>query len=156
MAITSMRLRRLITTVGVIAALLLGFGTIKAAAAWTAASAPLTIAPTSISTLQSQLETEQARSADLQDQLRSLASQSTDLTVALEAAQVRIAADADQASQLAKDLKTAKKKLAKLQATIRATQAAAARQTKTVRATAAPTQRSGDDDGGEREDDDDH
>ena len=45
MSITSMRLRRLITTVGVIAALVLGFGSIKAAAAWTAASAPLTVAP---------------------------------------------------------------------------------------------------------------
>lgn len=153
MAITSMRLRRLITTVGVVGALLLGFGTIKAAAAWTAASAPLTIAPTSISSLQSQLETEQARSAALQEQLLSLASQSTDLTVALEAAQVRIVADADQASQLAKDLKTAKKKLAKLQATIRATQAAAAKQAKTVRVTAAPTQRPGGDDDGEEDDD---
>ena len=41
MNITSLRWRRLLTTLGVVAALALGFGSIRAAAAWTAASAPI-------------------------------------------------------------------------------------------------------------------
>ena len=65
MNITSMRLRRLITAVGVIAALVLGFGSIKAAAAWTAASAPLTVAPVPVAAIQDRLADEQARSADM-------------------------------------------------------------------------------------------
>ena len=67
MTITSLPLRRLLTTIGVIAALLLGFGSIRAAAAWTAASAPLTVAPVSVSALQDQLATEQARSDALRE-----------------------------------------------------------------------------------------
>ena len=42
-------LRRLVTVVGVVAVLALGFGSIRAASAWTAASAPLTVAPVSAS-----------------------------------------------------------------------------------------------------------
>ena len=110
--------RRLLTVAGVIAAFVLGFGSIRAAAAWTAASVSLTIPPVSVSTLQARLWDEQDRSAVLQQQLQALESQSTDLASALEAANVRIEADASRASHLAAQLKTAKQRLAKLTATI--------------------------------------
>jgi DNA repair exonuclease SbcCD ATPase subunit len=144
--IRSLYLRRLLTVAGVIAALVLGFGSIRAAAAWTAASAPLTVAPVSVSTLQSRLTDEQTRSAVLQQQLRALESQSTDLASALQAANVRIEADASRAKDLAAQLKTAKLRLAKLAATIAsANQASRARiaSATIVRTTTAPVQTSG-------------
>ena len=132
MKTTSLQLRRLITVVGVIAALLLGYGSIRAAAAWTAASAPMSVAPVSISTLQDRLSTEQARSADLEARLQDLTTQSTQMSAALEAAQARIMADLDNATALTKDLKDAKKKLAKLEATIAKARQAAAHRTVVV------------------------
>lgn len=116
--IRSLYVRRLLTVAAVIAALILGFGSIRAAAMWTAASAPLTVAPVSVSTLQSRLTDEQTRSAALQQQLDALESQSTDLASALQAAHARIDADASHAKDLATQLKTAKQRLAKLEATI--------------------------------------
>ena len=135
--------RRLATVVGVIAALVLGFGSIRAAAAWTAASAPLSVTPDSVSALQSQLASERDRSSALQQQLDALASQSTDLATALEAARAQIGADTGHAQDLAAQLKAAKQRLARLQATIAAAnRAAQIRQTTTVVqaiATPAPT-----------------
>lgn len=126
--IRSQPLRRLLTILGVIAALVVGFGSIRAAAVWTAASAPLTIAPVSVSTLQSQLADEQDRSGALQQQLDALASQSTDLASALQAAHSRIDIDAGHAKDLAAQLKTARQRLAKLQGSIAsATRASLAR-----------------------------
>ena len=144
--------RRLATVVGVIAALVLGFGSIRAAAAWTAAGAPLSVTPESVTTLQSQLADEQNRSAVLQQQLDALESQSTDLASALEAARARIGVDAGHAKDLAAQLKTAKQRLAKLQATIAAANRASQGQAATttvvrVAATPAPTS------GGEHGDD---
>ena len=159
MNIMSLRLRRLITAVGVIAALVLGFGSIKAAAAWTAASAPLSVAPVQVSSIQDRLEVEQGRSADMTAQLQSLAAQSIEMTAALEAAQARIALDADNANALSKELKAAKAKLAKLEASIAKAKRAAAHRsvvvtkTKTVTATAAPTHHGDDDDEHEGGDD---
>ena len=76
MNITSLRLRRLLTTVGVVAALVLGFGSIRAAAAWTAASAPIGVAPIPVSSIQDRLDQELARSEAMRAQLDSLAAQS--------------------------------------------------------------------------------
>jgi hypothetical protein len=144
--IRSPYLRRLLTVVGVIAALVLGFGSIRAASMWTAASAPLTIAPVPVSTLQTQLADEQGRSAALQQQLDALDSQSTDLASALQAAHARIDADASHANDLATQLKTAKQRLAKLEAAIttanQASQARAASAT-IVRTTTTSGQTSG-------------
>jgi len=112
--------RRFATVAGVIAALVLGFGSIRAAAAWTAASAPLSVTPDSVTTLQSRLADEQGRSEALQQQLDTLAGQSTDLATALDAARARIGADAGHAEDLAAQLKAARQRLAKLQATIAA------------------------------------
>ena len=151
MTITSLRWRRLLTTVGVVAALVLGFGSIRVAAAWTAASAPIGVAPIPVSSIQDRLDQEMARSESMRTQLDSLASQSTEMTAALEAAQARIATDTAHAKALADELKTAKQKLAKLEASIAKAKAAAARPVVTTKvvvapATPAPTHH-GDDDG---------
>jgi chromosome segregation ATPase len=118
MTITSVPLRRVVTTVGVIAALVLGYGSIRAASTWTAASAPLSVAPVSIDRLQERLAAEQTRSADLETELLTLTTQTAQLNAALEAAQTRITTDTGHASDLAKQLKAAKDKLAKLEASI--------------------------------------
>ena len=132
--------RRLATVVGVVAALVLGFGSIRAAAAWTAASAPLSVTPESVARLQSQLAGERDRSAALRQQLDGLESQSTDLARALEAARAQIGADAGHATDLAAQLKTARQRLAKLQATIAAAnRASQARATTTTVVQAAAT-----------------
>jgi chromosome segregation ATPase len=158
MTVHSPRIRRLVTVFGVIAALLIGYGSIRAAAAWAAASAPLTVAPVSVTTLQDRLAVEQARSVDLRLQLQTLNTQSTELTAALEAAQAQITTDTDNATQLAKDLKAAKKKLAKLEASIAKARLGAQRPTvvvtKTQTVTSASSRHEGEDEDEDGGDDD--
>jgi DNA repair exonuclease SbcCD ATPase subunit len=157
----SLLVRRLFTTVGVIAALVVGFGSIRAAAAWTAASAPLTVAPVTVATIETKLADEQARSTALQAQLLALGVRSRELTQALETAKERIDADTDHAKDLAKQLKTAKKQLAKLEKSIKAARAAAARAAVTRTVSSGSTKSSAgskhhDDDEDEDDDDDEH
>jgi DNA repair exonuclease SbcCD ATPase subunit len=109
----------------VVAALTIGFGSIQAAALWTAASAPLTVAPVSVATLQSQLADERNRSMAVVQQLAALESQSTDLAAALQAAHAQIDTETTHAADLAAQLKAAKERLAKLEATIKAANKAA-------------------------------
>jgi DNA repair exonuclease SbcCD ATPase subunit len=135
--------RRLATVVGVIAALVLGFGSIRAAAAWTAAAAPLSVSPESVAALQSELAGERDRSAALQQQLAALESQSASLADALDAARTQIGTDAGHAKDLAAQLKTARQRLAKLQATIAAANRASQTRVATttvVQIAAPPTQ----------------
>lgn len=73
---------------------------VRAAAAWTAAEAPLNAAPLSVTTLAQQLADEQARSVALQNQLSALTSQSGDLSAALKGARARAVADAREAKAL--------------------------------------------------------
>ena len=156
----SLLLRRLLTTIGVIAALALGFGSIRAAAAWTAASAPLTVAPVTVSAIETKLVTEQARSAALQAQLLALGVRSRELNQALETAQQRIDTDTDHAKDLSKQLKAAKKKLARLEKSIREARAAAARATvrtaSTNRASSSAGSKHHEDEDDEHEDDGEH
>jgi len=121
MSVTNTPLRRILTVIAVAASLVLGFGAIRASAAWTATTAPLTSAPVSAEALQARLTEESARSADLVDRLSVLTVHAGELSAALTAAQDRIASDTDHAAQLAKDLDAAKKKLAALEKSIRAT-----------------------------------
>jgi chromosome segregation ATPase len=153
MSIQAPRVRRLATVVAVIAALVVGYGSIRAAAAWTAASAPLSVAPVPVSALQDRLAVEQARSEDLRAQLETLTSQSTEMTAALEAAQSQIVTDTDHANALAQELKDAKKKLAKLEASIAKAKRAAQRPTIVVTKTktVAASSKHHDDDEGEDE-----
>ncbi len=120
------RLRHPLVVLGVVFSLLAGAATIRAAAAWTAASSPLAVQPPSVEQLQADLAAEQARSADLQLQLGQLAASSRDLVTALETARSRIATDAEQARALQDSLAAAKDKLATLERTIRQARAAAA------------------------------
>jgi peptidoglycan hydrolase CwlO-like protein len=105
-------IRRLITAGGVIAVLAIGVGSIRAAAAWTAASAPLTVAPVSIATLETRLADEQARSEVLTLQLLDMNARAQDLEVALEEAHGRIESDTEHATDLEAQLAAAKKQLA--------------------------------------------
>jgi DNA repair exonuclease SbcCD ATPase subunit len=114
----SLALRRILTAIGVTLAMLMAVGTIRAAAAWTAASASLTVAPTSVATLQARLLDEQARSATLQQRLDALTTSSGDLASALEQARARIVADTANAADLSAQLAAAKGRLAKLDAAI--------------------------------------
>jgi outer membrane protein TolC len=155
MSVTSLPIRRAATVVVAIAALLLGFSAIRAASAWTAEAAPLVASPASATSIEAHLADEQARSADLQQRLDAITGQTDDMAAALQTARDRIAADAQHADQLTRDLATARAKLKALEASIK--QASAA-QTRTV--TVVATGSSGNsassgshDDGGEVDDD---
>jgi hypothetical protein len=102
------RLRRPLVVLGVLLSLFLGAASIRAAAAWTAASAPLADRPPSVESLQAELATEQARSRALQTHLDQLNSDSVDLMAALATASDRIAVDASHAKELQDSLAAAK------------------------------------------------
>ena len=110
--------RRLVTAAGVVAVLAIGFGSIRAAAAWTAASAPLTVAPVSVSSLETDLAAERSRSDALVAQLEALDARSRDLEHALSQAQSRVESDAVNADDLEAQLAAATKKLTKLEKAI--------------------------------------
>lgn len=163
MTISSIPLRRSLTVVAVVAALILGGLSIKVAAAWTAASAPLAVAPVSLGDLEASLEAERARSAELQLELTTLQSRSEQLASALEQAVARVAADREGAAAVAERMAEANARLATLDVEIARAErslaatlakarsaAAAAAAPPTTRPTAAP--RSGDDDDHEEED----
>ena len=146
----TLRIRRTLTLVGSLGAVLLGLAAIQAAAAWTAQAAPLAVTPVSATSIESKLLAEQARSADLQAQLDALAANADGLSTALSAARARIDADAAHAKALERDLHAARKKLTALQRSIRvATLATATRATITT----APARTSGGDDDAEGGDD---
>ncbi len=103
----SLPIRRTFTVVVAVTAIVLGFTAIQVASAWTADAAPLVASPASAASIESKLADEQARSADLQDRLTTIMTQTDDMAAALQAAQDRIAADAAHAEQLTSDLATA-------------------------------------------------
>lgn len=157
---SSLLLRRILTIAGVIAVMAVGVGSIRAAAAWTASAAPLTVAPVSIKALESSLADERARSAALQTQLVAIDLRSRALAAALDDAQARVVVDTGDADAISAQMAAASKKLAKVEAAIanaerslKATQAAARRQAAAVAAASSSAARPA---GGEREDDDDH
>jgi DNA repair exonuclease SbcCD ATPase subunit len=152
MNVSSLRVRRTLTLAGAVAAVILGLAAIQAAAAWTASAAPLAVTPTSVTSIETRLLEEQARSKDLEAQLRSITGQTDEMTAALQAAQERIVADARQADDLAKDLAAATKKLKALEASIRK---AAATRTKTAVATTSGGGSAPSHEDDEHEDDDD-
>ncbi len=104
--------RRSAVTLGVILSIVLGAFTIRAAAAWTASSAPLPPPALSASAIAAQLQAERARSAALQQQLDALIARSGQLDTALSAAQGRIATDATTADQLRTALAAAQARIA--------------------------------------------
>ena len=155
MSTKRLALRRTTTVVGVIAVMALGFGSIRAASAWTTASAPLKVSPASVATLQANLTTEKERSESLTKQLQALDARSRDLEAALSAARERIDADAGHAGDLEDQLAAAAKKLSKLEAAIAKAKRALAAQAARAAARPATTTTSGRSSGGERDEDDD-
>jgi len=132
MSVTSMPVRRTLTIIVAVAALLLGFVAIRAASAYTAEAAPLVASPASAASIEAKLVDEQARSADLQARLTDITGQTEEMATALQAAQDRIVSDAAHAEGLSKDLAAATKKLKALEKSIKAAAAAAAAQARTV------------------------
>lgn len=118
--IKNLFLRRAIVVVAVTTALVGGAASIRAAGLWTAASAPLGVAPASLTSINSSLAAERDRSAALEEQLRSISTAAAELQAALTAAQDQVATDSATAETLRADLDAAKKKLAKLEASLRA------------------------------------
>jgi peptidoglycan hydrolase CwlO-like protein len=114
----SLRIRRTLTLILAVGALLLGFATIRAASAWTAEAAPLVASPVTASAIEARLGAERARSADLEAQISAMTAQADELAAALRVAQDRIVADGEHADQLARDLAAAKQRLKKLEASI--------------------------------------
>jgi DNA repair exonuclease SbcCD ATPase subunit len=137
MSVTSNRLRRSLTLVLAVAALLLGFAAIRAASAWTAEAAPLVVSPTAAADIEAKLVAEQARTLELEAQIATMSGQADELTTALRAAQERIVTDGGHADQLAADLAAARARLKKLEAAIKA--ASAQRTTTVVSTTTATT-----------------
>ena len=136
MSVTSNRLRRSLTLVLAVAALLLGFAAIRAASAWTAEAAPLVVSPTAAKDIEAKLATEQARTLELEAQIATMSGQADELTTALRVAQERIVTDGGHADQLAADLAAARERLKKLEAAIKA---ASAQRTVTVVRTPPPS-----------------
>jgi septal ring factor EnvC (AmiA/AmiB activator) len=113
-------LRRTLVTVGIAASLLAAGLTIRAASMWAAASAPLTLAPVSVSSVQGALQQERARSATLEAQLAALESSASQLRSALDAAQSQAGVDQATADDLRASLTAAQKKLPKLETSLKA------------------------------------
>lgn len=152
----SMPIRRTLTVIVAVTAMVVGFTAIRAASAWTAEAAPMVANPASAISIESKLTDEQARSADLQDRLTAIVTQTDDMAAALQAAQDRIAADSAHAEQLTSDLASAKAKLKTLEATIRKASAAARTRTVSTVSTTRTSSRTSsyhDDDGEEEHDD---
>jgi septal ring factor EnvC (AmiA/AmiB activator) len=122
---TSPAVRRTLTALGVALSLVLGLVTIRAAGAWTAASAPLAVTPATAAEVRATLEQERARSASLQEQLDRLTTSTTELEAALAAAEARITQDGTDADALRASLVAARDRLAQLEASLLAARAPA-------------------------------
>jgi septal ring factor EnvC (AmiA/AmiB activator) len=147
-------IRRNLVIVGVVSALVLGAATVRAAAVWTAASAPLEEPPAALSSIREALTQEKERSAVLEQQLADLTQASDDLAAALEAARTQVATDSQTADTLRASLAAAQQKLAKLEAALKAAQSIKVTTVGTTStATTTYDDHDGDDDGGEHDDD---
>lgn len=142
-------IRRLLVTIGVAGSLLVAGATIRAAALWAANEAPLTVAPVSVESVQQALDQERGRSAALEAQLAELEASTADLTAALTAANARLGTDQATADDLRASLTAAQRKLAKLEAALKA---AAAKRASAAVQTTTTTRAVGSED--EHEDDD--
>ncbi|HEX8024749.1 MAG TPA: hypothetical protein VF484_00955 [Candidatus Limnocylindrales bacterium] len=118
-------IRRTVVLLGVALSLVLAAATIRIAADWAASSAPLAVPPASLTSIESALAGERARSAALQAQLDSLRASSDQLSNALAAANDRLVTDQTTADGLRSDLAAAQQKLATLEAALKAAAAKA-------------------------------
>lgn len=153
-------LRRGATVLAVILALTVGFFAIRVASAWTAASAPLSVSPGSVATLQQQLDAERARTAALTAEIERLVADSDQLSAAVEAARAQIGQETEHTAQVSADLEAAQKRLRDLEKAIRDARAGLARQRATAITTttvqAAPAREHDDEDDHEDEEHEEH
>lgn len=141
-------IRRSLVVAGVVVSLVVGAASIQAAAAWTAASAPLNDPPASLASIQTSLEQERARSLALEEQLRTLEGASADLAAALDTATGQVEIDKATAEGLRNSLAAAKAKLARLEAALAKAAAARPAAAAAVTTVAGPTPEPHDDDEG--------
>jgi hypothetical protein len=113
--IRSLKLRRTVIVMGVVASLLAGLLSIEIAAALTAAAAPPPAPPMSLSALQDALAAQQQRGDELESQLAEMNDLTASLAAALAGTQDHISTQGKTAKELEKELKAAQAKLAKMQ-----------------------------------------
>ena len=111
---SSLTLRRSLVILATIASVSGGAVAIRAAAGWTASSAPLT-APVNPATLVAKLQDEKARADAITVELSQVVERAAELQSALAAAKAKADADATAASGLAAQLAAAQKRLAALE-----------------------------------------
>lgn len=111
---SSLTLRRSLVILATVASVFGGAVAIRAAAGWTASSAPL-VAPPDAATLVTQLKNEKARADAITEELSQVIDHATQLQDALTAAKARADADATTAAGLASQLAAAQKRLAALE-----------------------------------------
>ena len=111
---SSLTLRRSLVILATVASVFGGAVAIRAAAGWTASSAPL-VAPPDAATLVTQLKNEKARADAITAELSQVIDHATQLQDALTAAKARADADATAAAGLASQLAAAQKRLAALE-----------------------------------------
>jgi Skp family chaperone for outer membrane proteins len=128
---SALTLRRSLVILATVASLFGGAVAIRAAAGWTASSAPLT-APPDPAALVAKLQDEKAHADAIAKELAQVVSKATELQDALTAAQEKAATDAESAADLAAQLAVAQKRLATLERQL------AAQRSTTAGAAAAP------------------
>ena len=132
----------------------MAMGTVKVAADWRAADAPLDVAPVGLDTINAQLVSEQDRTGVLTEEIGSVAGQIADLQAALAAANGQGAGDAKSAESLQAALAAAQHKLDALRGQLKAAQDRLAALNRAAARQAAVNQ-SAKSSGGEDRDDDD-
>ena len=100
-----------------------GATTVKVAADWRAASAPLDAVPVAVSNLDAQLASETDRAVTLASQVSDVAGQLETLRTAVDEASQHVSGDADTATKMKADLAATTARLADLQAQLAAAQA---------------------------------
>ncbi len=114
--------RRALVLGATLAIIGVGVGTVKVAADWRAASAPLDTAPAGMSTINAQLVSETDRAGALTEQVTTVAGQIEDLRGAVAQAGDHVTGDTRSAEKLKADLEAAKQKLSTLQGQLKAAQ----------------------------------
>jgi hypothetical protein len=113
--IRSLKLRRAVVALGVVASLLAGLVSIEVAAALTAAAAPPPAPPMSLSALQDALAAQQERGDSLEGQLVELNDLTASLSAALAGTRDHVDTQGKTAKELEKELKAAQGKLSNVQ-----------------------------------------
>jgi septal ring factor EnvC (AmiA/AmiB activator) len=114
--------RRAAVVVGTIAVIGVAAGTVRVAADWRSASAPLDAAPVSMATINDAAAVEQGRAADITAQMDGVAQQVSSLQAALITASGGVTSDTTNAQGLQDQLAAAKAKLTSVQKQLKAAQ----------------------------------